>query len=654
MLESITALLALLNDVVQSTIVIFGSSIVLYNLRFVWRDRAARAFTALIFFIVIVYFTELVASQTEFASSAEVWLRLEWLGIAFVPAAQLHLAEALLASTGDHSRRRRLLARINYAVSVLFLIVVLQTDWIVEGLNFEKTIPHLRAGPAFWLFASYYLLLTVLSLRGIWNARQRSQTSTSRQRMTTIAVVFLAAPISVFPYLIVSDLATRVPLLFWLASIAIHVISGTMFSLLTLRLAQFGTTSSDSVVRVRLYKYLARAPLAATIVLLVIVLVGRTNNFLNLPRDTSLAVAVVATIIFVEGIIHVYKRPLERLFQLDDDPDVRRVQELSERVLTTREMHEFLESLLVGTVNALQTPTAFIAAITADGPRLEVAVGPLTEMEALESDVELTRLDNHFAQNGSEEEAPANSPGNNSFIIWRNYWIQPLYGQRREGMLGILGISARSAAPDLTPTEMDRFVSLQQQASSALEDRILQQEVFALLEGALPSQAVQAQRRLTTSQANDPEALAAQTQDETIIEDPEFTVMVKDALSHYWGGPKLSESPLMSLRVVQDALQENGGNPTKALRAILTEAIEMQKPAGERNLTTAKWILYNILELKIVQGKRVREVARRLAMSESDLYRKQRVAIENVAKTVYGLERAATDSPEDDEIASPA
>jgi len=70
--------------------------------------------------------------------------------------------------------------------------------------------------------------------------------------------------------------------------------------------------------------------------------------------------------------------------------------------------------------------------------------------------------------------------------------------------------------------------------------------------------------------------------------------------------------------------------------------IEQQKPDGQRSLTTGEWILYNILDLKFVQGRRVRDVARRLAMSESDLYRKQRVAIENVARSIASMERAAT------------
>ncbi len=50
-------------------------------------------------------------------------------------------------------------------------------------------------------------------------------------------------------------------------------------------------------------------------------------------------------------------------------------------------------------------------------------------------------------------------------------------------------------------------------------------------------------------------------------------------------------------------------------------------------------MLYNILEMKFLQGRKVRDVAMRLAMSEADLYRKQRVAIEEVARAVAEMER---------------
>jgi hypothetical protein len=70
--------------------------------------------------------------------------------------------------------------------------------------------------------------------------------------------------------------------------------------------------------------------------------------------------------------------------------------------------------------------------------------------------------------------------------------------------------------------------------------------------------------------------------------------LVKDALSHYWGGPA-SQSPLLRLEIVQRALTAHEGNPTNALRAILQEAIERVRPEGERRFT-GEWILYNILD----------------------------------------------------------
>jgi hypothetical protein len=94
------------------------------------------------------------------------------------------------------------------------------------------------------------------------------------------------------------------------------------------------------------------------------------------------------------------------------------------------------------------------------------------------------------------------------------------------------------------------------------------------------------------------------------------------------------------LKVVQTTLDAYDGNPTNALRGILKAAIEKTKPEGERHFT-AEWILYNILEMKFLEGRKVREVASRLAMSEADLYRKQKIAIETVSKVIIGMELEA-------------
>ncbi len=124
------------------------------------------------------------------------------------------------------------------------------------------------------------------------------------------------------------------------------------------------------------------------------------------------------------------------------------------------------------------------------------------------------------------------------------------------------------------------------------------------------------------------------------LEDPNLAHWVKDALTHYWGGPKLTESPLLELEVVQQTIRDGEESPANALRSILRKAIDQTRPEGERRFTT-EWLIYNLLEMKFLEGRKVREIAMRLAMSEADLYRKQRVAIEAVAKSIAEMERQA-------------
>ena len=172
------------------------------------------------------------------------------------------------------------------------------------------------------------------------------------------------------------------------------------------------------------------------------------------------------------------------------------------------------------------------------------------------------------------------------------------------------------------------------QATAALEDRLLQQSIFSALERITPD-IEDIQRRRGMVHYAGAEALSKFNP----VEDAEFRQWVRDALRHYWGGPKLTTSPLRSLHVVERAAREHDGNVMKGLRTVLKRAVERLRPEGQRQMTAPEWILYNILELKFLQGRRVREVARRLAMSESDLYRKQRIAIEAVAQTLAEMEQ---------------
>lgn len=638
MSSSLNDILAFTNDLLQAVIVIFGTAVVLYNLGRARRDRVTRSFCALISFVIITYFAETLVSQALVPVSAEILLRLEWVGIAMVPAAQFHLSDALLVTTGAISRRRRLLVRAGYISGLAFLGLVWFTDYIVTApVNLlTSETRHLDAGPLFAVFVIYFWAVTAASIYNVWRARHRCLTRTTRQRMTTTLLVFLAAPLAVFPYLILSSNAPQgeLSIWFWLVVITGNIVVGIMFAIMTAHLIYFGAASPDRVVRVKLFKFMARVPLAASIVLVVYVVVQRISPGIGIPVETAVAVAIVATVMLVEWAIHAYKRPLERFFHLNNDPDVQRIQQLGERLLTTSDLHQFLESILAATCEAMRTPTSFVVSLTAAGPHIESIVGPLTEPESL------------LQHNGWHELAQANGEEVTDlqmvegFIVWQEYWLRPLHSRHRDDLLGILGIRARAAAPDLTDQEWRILDNLEDQIAAALEDRILQQEVFAAVEGLLPQIIALQQRRSEATFGGLP-VFTAVTPADAVVNDPDFNSMVRDALRDYWGGPKLTKSPLMRLQIVQQAMAEHDGNATKALRAILNDAIELQKPEGERNLTTGEWILYNILELKFVQGQRVRDVARRLAMSESDLYRKQRVAIENVASTISELEIAA-------------
>ena len=158
----------------------------------------------------------------------------------------------------------------------------------------------------------------------------------------------------------------------------------------------------------------------------------------------------------------------------------------------------------------------------------------------------------------------------------------------------------------------------------------MQQEVVSSLEDLTPQ--VELIQRLRAASRYDQKGMLADL--DKLSPQGDFSQTVKDALSHYWGGPKLTESPLLRLQVVQRTLEDHDNNPVNALRSILREAIEQVRPEGDRRFT-GEWILYNILEMKFMEGRKVREVAMRLAVSEADLYRKQKVAIEAVANGLF-------------------
>jgi hypothetical protein len=635
------------SDILSAGIAITAFSLLLYALTFNLRERVARVFAALLLFVTIVYFCDAVVGSTGEAA-INIWLRLQWIGIAFIPVAYLHFSDALLSTTGLPSRwRRRLGIRLLYGVGGAFLLAVAFTDRLVTNWTIDSGAAHLQAGPLFPLFILYFLGSLIWTAWNFRRAYGRTQTSTARRRMLYLITSAAAPALGTFPFLLLSGRSAAIhPLIFWSLVLITNLVVTVLLVGMAYAVAYYGVTQPDRVIKGRLFQWLLRGPFVASTVLAVYALVNRYGPLLPGYDARLQPILMIAVLLVLQYTINIGRLPLERLlFYGAERSDLRRLQVLEERLLTSADSRQFLESVLTSLCDNLRCPAAFVAAFDAAGKlEYEVSTGADTLLHSQKDLPPYTEL--RAAQiNALRANGHSKALIETGMFEWGEYRIIPLRGQSEEAPLGLLGWLARPEP--LTPDEIGALLTLSKRAAVALDDRRLQQEVFQAVDHLLP-QIEEIQRMRATANASGAQSLLPAP--DSIINSADLPAMIKNALSHYWGGPKLTDSPLMRLRIVQQALRDHNGNPTNALRAVLQQAIERIKPEGQRKFT-GDWILYNILEMKFLQNRRVREVALRLAVSEADLYRKQRAAIEQVAQAIAEMEREAAERATDYEVA---
>jgi hypothetical protein len=633
-MNAILTALRTLNQLLTAGIAITAFSLLLYALSFNLRDRVARSFAFILICVVIVFVCEAIASASDVVIETEILLRLQWVGIIFLPAAYVQFSDALLVTTGRPSRgRRRRMIMVTYLISLLFLFT-LPFNWLVGPLvkNVEPA-PHLQRTWLTWIFSAFYAVIMAWAWVNFWRAHRRTVTRTSRRRMRYLLTGALAPALGSYPYLLFgSGLAMRHSIAFWLLATTSNLAVSFLIIVMAYAVAFFGVSWPDRVVKRRLFKWLMRGPVTASSVLAVTTIVRRAGLSFGVTYSAAVPILMVATLLILEHLITLVAPFWERwIFHGGDQAGIRLVQMLEERLITSSDLSEFLEAVLAAACDRLQTSRGFIVALRPIGFEMLVTLG---SSDPFGQDPPPDYLVQGINGNGGAGVHPTT---HQQIFSWKDYWLVPLYAvAEEETLVGFLGVAHNLVnTPD--DEQVEALSLLAQRAAMALQDRRMQQRVFTSLEALAPQ--VELLQRLR--------AAARYDGTEVLITPPDFSLeghslsgWVKDALSHYWGGPKLSQSPLLRLQVVQQALNEHDGNPTNALRAILREAIEQVKPEGERRFT-GEWILYNILEMKFLEGHKVREIAKRLAMSEADLYRKQRVAIEAVAKAIMAMEEQA-------------
>ena len=628
--EGLLAGLQVINQILTAGIAITAFSLFLYSLSFNLRDRVARSFAIILMCVVIVFTTDALQNQTVPDWGVDLFLRLQWLGILYLPAAYLHLSDAVLVTAGRPSRgRRRFAVRFMYAISTGFLLLLglgyLLGPLVPDG----RPAPHLQRTAWVEAFTVYYIAAMLWAGVNFARAYRRMLTRSGRRRMLYLMAGATAPALGSYPFLLYgSAIAGSYPLLFWAAVTGINLLVGALVVVMAYAVAFFGVSWPDRVVKSRLFKWIMRGPVTASLGLGLMTVVRRAGALMGTEYSVLVPLTMVATVLLFEHAITIFAPLWERyLFFGRDRSELQLLQNVEERLLTQGDLQQFLETVLAAVRDHMQSPSAFVAALDEEGLSMIVMAGnrAMIDQEGLSEVLEIV--------------GEGNGNGQHHEFAWGKFWVLPLHRRRRgeldrdeaAPMLGLLGVARRGEAL-MEKDQRDSLWLLADRAGLALEDRQLQQRVFRSLEDLQPKMDM-IQRMRAASRYDSRTNLLA----ESLPPESDLANWVKDALTHYWGGPKLTNNPLMRLQIVQQLAEDNEGNAANALRALLRRAVDQVKPQGERRFTT-EWILFNILEMKFIEGRKVREVAGRLAMSEADLYRKQRVAVEAVAKAILEME----------------
>ena len=418
-------LLELINIVLASGIVIVSCALLLYLITYNLGNKVARSFAILLACVMTTYFVDLALFGVASPDTAIPWLRFQWVGIAFTPVAYLSFSNALLITTGARSKLRNVAVRVSYLLSTSLLLGVAFSDSVVRRNALTSPAPHLLPGKLFPLFVIYFSTAVIWGAANVLRARRRCLTSTSRRRMTYLAATFAAPAAGVFPYLLLAGWpASTHGTVFWWLLVLGNVSVGLMLVFLAYSVAFFGAFAPDRAVKHRLVRFLLRGPFVATLVVVVIIVASQTEEWMGLPSKRLMLFGVVGIILLLQLGIELAKPLIDRALYRQDQPEIAWIQELSNRLLTTTDLHQFLENVLTALCDLLRVNTAFVAVIDGGAPHLEVVCGPLESGTADNLPPETWQASPPQAQDAAAEAKPSKErrvEQHEGIFVWDGY-----------------------------------------------------------------------------------------------------------------------------------------------------------------------------------------------------------------------------------------
>ena len=423
-----------------------------------------------------------------------------------------------------------------------------------------KPAPHLERTGWTEVFTLFYV--TVIVWAGVNFARAYSLmlSRSGRRRMLYLMAGATAPALGSYPYLLFGyGLAAQHQYLFWGVATVINMLVGVLVILMAYAVAFFGVSWPDRVIKSRLFKWIMRGPVTASMALALMTIVRRGGELFGLPYNAFVPLIVVATILSLEHGITLAAPLWERwLFFGEDRGELQLLQNFEERLLTQSDLQQFLEAVLAAVRDHMQSPAAFVAALD-DATLSPIVVAGNRAM-----------LD----QEGLPEALEKVNGDKRREFQWGNFWILPLYHRRHADMdrdelpplLGLLGV-ARREKQVIERDQRDALWLLADRAALALQDRQLQQRVFNSVADLQP-QVEMIQRMRAAGRYDTRSSLLT----EPLPQEADLANWVRDALTHYWGGPKLTNNPLIKLQVVQELAEKDDGNSANALALSFTHS----------------------------------------------------------------------------------
>ena len=611
-----------LSEVLTAAVAMTAFSVWLFSLQFVRRKhKLAIALVPVLFSVTIIYSADALETMAGGYNAKLMWQLIHWTGFVILPTACLWFSMVVLEMTGRKiSRGMIVFALIDGLIAGLFLWLLwsgqLFSDIrVISGIG--TTMVQTEYTELFWVYfvvniGGIFLLLSL--------ALSRTRTQASRRRMIYLIIGIMGIIIGTFPLLLFGSgsLISRHPTLFWFISCVGNALVVVMVVMLGYAAATFSVPWSDRLTRLRMIEWMLRGPVTASFTLWLVTMINRSSDFLGLDIAGVNTLATVVSIILLEYLITLIMPRIERgaLIGLGKE-DYAIFNEFQGMMVFKPELITYLEALTGALCDRFQARDGFFAVMDENGtfdPIIKTGTTSWNGMPDL-----LQTLPAYFQEHGDA-------------FFWDETGVMiPVYNHDGEmdTFLGVLGLADLN--PEFFPDGNEQVL---EDALSNARTVLWQRRYLTTAYQVLRTHTQTTSGGFHSGSVLNEEALLTQNSGAELNE---VSVWVKDALTHYWGGPRLAENPLLQWQIVRQTAAANNETEINALRSVLKQAAESLRPEGERS-TNSEWMLYNLIDYKFFEKMRVKDLVRKLSMSEADFYRKQKVAVEALSRELMRME----------------